>query len=434
MPGRFGSSESRWSSERERQERDRQRQESDAKRGTPSRRSSWREGASGSTPKPESESPIRERRASEPPPSTPDEEIRPATVGRKWRDSVSSSPPDDGSSLPPLPGDDGGGNGDSKSGKGLLIFGLVLFILMAVLAFTPIGPLGSDNDENGDPTEVAVVPTAPSQDPQARGDLSSTPAPPDLEDAEFIVCIDPGHGGWDPGWERLDTEEYAPPYFIESEINLAMGLMLRDELESRGIGVVMTRETGTASNVFSEDVNGDGRTIRDGEQHGDRDELQRRINICNEAEADILVSLHLNGHPDQAANGYEVLYTSSREFSDRNLDLATFIYRAIGSSYNDVGFETTARGWKDDQLDLDAETHEFGSEQHLVLTGPRVSNPDYTIEPSQMPGVFVESVFISNQNDANFIVNPDNQRLIAVAVADGIERYFEDYPEWPVEE
>lgn len=432
MPNRFGPPEgSRWSSERERLEHERRQKEFESQRATPPRRSSWREGARHAadpeTPGQEPPgSPIRERRAAG---ASSGETIRPATVGRKWRDSV--NPPDDGGSpLPPLPGDDGGPSRGGGSGKGLVIFGAVLFLLMAVLAFMPFGPLGSDNNGDGDPTEpVIVVPTSPAQDPNARGQVSTPPPRQSLANAEYVVCIDPGHGGWDPGWERLDQSIYGPPYFNESEINLAMGLMLRDELESRGIGVVMTRETGTAANVFGEDVNGDGRTILDGEQHGDRDELQRRINVCNEAEADILVSLHLNGFDDPAARGYEVLYTSSREFSDRNLDLATFIYRAIGSAYNDVGFETAARGVKDDQRDLDAETHELGSEPHLVLTGPGVNNPDYTISPSQMPGVFVESVFLSNQDDANFIVNPDNQRLLVDAIANGIEAYFEQHPE-----
>src|SRR5699024_7732402 len=124
------------------------------------------------------------------------------------------------------------------------------------------------------------------------------------------------------------------------------------------------------------------------------DELQARINICNANDADILVSLHLNGYDDPGAHGYEVLYTGDREFGDRNLDLATAIYREIGSAYREAGFETQARGTKDDK-NLDAETHEFGSEQHLVLTGPAVKNPDYTIVPSNMPGVIIEPVFIT---------------------------------------
>src|SRR5699024_8173089 len=90
--------------------------------------------------------------------------------------------------------------------------------------------------------------------------------------------------------------------------------------------------------------------------------------------------------------------------------------------------QTQARGVKDDQTDLDAEMHEFGSEEHLVLTGPAVNNPDYTIVPSEMPGVFIEPVFITNQEDANFIVLPENQQVLAEAYAEGIMNYFEQYP------
>ena len=63
-------------------------------------------------------------------------------------------------------------------------------------------------------------------------ELTNAPPRETLANADYTVCIDPGHGGWDPGWERNDQDAYAPPYFIESEINLAMGLMLRDELEA----------------------------------------------------------------------------------------------------------------------------------------------------------------------------------------------------------
>jgi N-acetylmuramoyl-L-alanine amidase len=158
--------------------------------------------------------------------------------------------------------------------------------------------------------------------------------------------------------------------------------------------------------------------------------LQARINICNEANADILISLHLNGYDDPDARGYEVLYTPAptRDFGDLNLDLGTAIYRQVGAAYNDVDFETDARGVKSDEDDLDAQLHEFGSEKNLVLTGPAVNNPDYTIVPSNMPGVFVEPVFITNQDDVNFIVLEQNQRLLAQAYADGIMRYFDRHP------
>jgi N-acetylmuramoyl-L-alanine amidase len=354
---------------------------------------------------------------------------KPSPIGRKWRSSVPPSP-DEGPSLPNLPGDNGdnGRKGGGASSR-ILIFGALLFVLMAAVAFLPFGPFGGGDD--AEPTNtppLAVIPTDPAQD-TTDGDGRGTPPPTRPSDSNMVVCIDPGHGGWDFGRQRQDPD-YGPPFLNESEINLGMALMLRDELEARGVTAVLTRETGTAVNIFSEDINEDGRTLLDSRQDGDRDELQARINICNEAEADILVSMHLNGFDSDDARGYEVLYTPAptREFGEQNLDLATFIYREIGAAYNRTGFETESRGVKSDEDDLDAEMHEFGSERNLVLTGPAVNNPDYTIVPSNMPGAIVEPVFITNQDDVDFIVLPENQLLLAEAYAEGIMTYFDKYP------
>ena len=326
--------------------------------------------------------------------------------------------------MPNLPGEDESSSG-SKPGRTILIFGAALFLMMAVFAFLPFGPFGSDDSATPTPTApTALVPTAPDQDPNRSGAPTVPPERP--AGASMVVCLDAGHGGWDFGRQRKQGD-VDQPWFNESEVNIAMAYMLRDELESRGVTVVMTRETGAAVNVFGEDVNNDGRTILDSDRDGDRDELQARINICNANDADILVSLHLNGHDNPSAEGYEVLYTGDREFGSLNLDLATAIYRQIGAAYNEVGFETLARGTKDD-AELDDGSHEFGSEQHLVLTGPAVNNPDYTIVPSTMPGVIIEPVFITNQKDANFIVVPENQELLAKAYADGIMDYFDKHP------
>jgi len=50
------------------------------------------------------------------------------------------------------------------------------------------------------------------------------------------VCIDPGHGGTQPG-------AVGPGGTMEKYITLSVALKLRDLLKSRGIDVIMTRET-----------------------------------------------------------------------------------------------------------------------------------------------------------------------------------------------
>ena len=59
------------------------------------------------------------------------------------------------------------------------------------------------------------------------------------------VVIDPGHGGIDPG---------AVGAVVEKEVNLAVGLRVRDYLKAAGVDVVMTRDTDTQ---LSKDKNTD---------------------------------------------------------------------------------------------------------------------------------------------------------------------------------
>lgn len=324
-------------------------------------------------------------------------------------------------SLPDLPGGRGGGSGNNR----VLILGALLFLGMAVIA---ILPRLLDEDKSSTPSPTPQLIQTPTPPP---ADGAPSPTPPDaLAEAEHVVCIDAGHGGWDTG--RVREANSRAPAILEKEINLGMAWMLKERLEAQGIGVVMTRTSGLAVNVFNQDVNGDGETLQVSQQAGDRDELQARIDICNAAQADILISLHLNGFDDTTVRGYEVLYTPEpfRDFGARNLDLATFLYREIGRAYDETGFDTPPRDVIPD-TELDAEMHNYGSERHLVITGPRVENADYTIVPSNMPGAVVEPLFITNDDDAAFIALPENQELLVDAYARGIAIYFEQYPEPP---
>ncbi len=48
-----------------------------------------------------------------------------------------------------------------------------------------------------------------------------------------------------------------------------------------------------------------------------------------------------------------------------------------------------------------------------------------------MPGIVVEAVFITNDDDAAFIARAENQRLLVDAYADGIQQYFQKHPDAP---
>jgi len=336
--------------------------------------------------------------------------------------------------LPDLPGD-GGGSGGKRTGSGrLLIFGIGLFAVMALVAFLPVGPLGDDEEERDVPTPSATLPTileeGDGDDPGQ--DEADGVGQPTAGDGQAIVCIDPGHGGWDTGWNRTDQDEgegpYSSPIVTEAELNLGMAYMMKAELEAEGLFVVLTRPSGAAVNLFDEDVNGDGETrlnAENTEQAGDRDELQARINVCNEADADILISMHINGFDDRAARGYETIYTAERDFGEQNELLATLVYRQLDTAMRDTEMAGLGRDSYPDS-EADNETYEFGTADNYIMTGPAVES--ISIEPSEMPGVIVEAGFLSNDQDAAWMVQSENQRLVVHAYAEGILDYFEQHP------
>jgi len=477
VPSNFGSSDSKWSSERERKERERQRdaqkelmRQARLEREEKEAREA-KEAEARATAAAEAEAASQANTAGTGGEETPRRRLSAAEreairklrgedvdepagtsagaaetttgtgkskVGRRWRSAVEETSAGAGAALPDLPGDPKGGASRS-GGKGitssrLLIFGAALFVAMAIVAFLPFGPFGGGGSTpTPTPTQERII--APSGTLTVNGTPRAKVTAP--SDSNTVVCIDPGHGGWDYGFQRTWPDMTAQaPVLNESELNLGMAYMLKDRLESEGIKVVMTRTGGEAVNLYGADVNGDGKTIFDGNtepdrrQNGDWDELQARINVCNENHADILISVHINGTPGIAdARGYEVFYTAypTRPFGDLSATLANDVYRRISQGMIGAGYTGPGRNVKSDS-ELQAEKYSYGASDHLLLTGPAVDKGGRKLVPSNMPAIVVEPVFLSNEEDTNFIADPKNQKMLADAYADGILDYFAKNP------
>jgi len=450
---------SRWSSVSERQEREKQRAAAreEAKRArlaseaaaanptesaaskrrlTDEERRTIREfrfpGAADRVPSESTRDPRADQPAAEEEPAATASSLRRSSpsIGTKWRDSVAASGGAGGPGLPDLPGDAGRSGGRKRPGNArLLIFGVGLFAVMAVVAFLPFGPFAED-EPPAVPTASAPLPSILDPQPGDDDDASEPRQQPVAGADQAVVCIDPGHGGWDTGWNRSDQGDNpsSPPIVTESELNLGMAYMLKAELEAQGIFVVLTRPSGAAANRFDEDINGDGETrlnAENPEQAGDRDELQARINVCNEAGTDVLISVHINGFDDVSANGYEVIYTAEREFGERNEELATLVYRRLDQAMRNAEHPGQPRGARPD-TDIDNEHFEFGGGDHFLMTGPAAE--DASIVPSEMPGVIVEPGFLSNDADAIWLVQPGNQQIVVEAYALGIVDYLDRNP------
>lgn len=127
-----------------------------------------------------------------------------------------------------------------------------------------------------------------------------------------VVVLDPGHGGFDEGAHV--------PGRGEALSNLRFARALRDDLERRGIHVVLTRDDmETATLNFSELPHDDPYALRA--------DLHARTEMAHHAQADLFVSIHSNGHRDPGLSGLQAWYFpalagdgSNRRFAQRMLD------------------------------------------------------------------------------------------------------------------
>lgn len=216
------------------------------------------------------------------------------------------------------------------------------------------------------------------------------------------VFIDPGHGG------RYSNANLPSLGIYEKNVNLAIALALRDQLESRGHTVVMARTTDTAVGAadvptwkFSEASDlwsyyADGTTsYSDGVP---RDDLQARCNLANAAGADIFISIHNNGASSSSASGFEN-YASSQDI------LGTRLSRLV-----------------QEEVITATPLHDRGA-----------GNTDfYVIKWSHMPAILIEGGFLTNPADRAYVTSWSGRVRLARAIADGVDEFLATDPYQPV--
>lgn len=235
--------------------------------------------------------------------------------------------------------------------------------------------------------------------------VTSEPVAP-LRDDRFVVAIDPGHGGVDPGAERADVNE--------KELMLQFAFELREALLRAGdIDVALTRE----SDMFVS--------------------LEGRVAIAHQAGADLFLSLHADALSDGGAQGATV-YT----LSDAASDTAT-AHLAARHNRADIIAGTDLTG-SDDQvagvlLDLARQETEPRSEalaQALVrgmdaAGGPMNRRPlrragFSVLKSADIPSVLVEVGFLSSERDLNNLRDPTWR----AGIVDGMVRAILTWRNW----
>lgn len=189
------------------------------------------------------------------------------------------------------------------------------------------------------------------------------------------VCVDPGHGLPDPG-------AVSPQGLTEQEVALSIGLNTVKLLQDLGAKVWITR---SAERRLVERLRWAGA------------DLQARVDIANDAKADIFVSIHCNGG-SATASGIETYYHGP--FRRQGYVLADAIHNSVMQAFPDH----KNRGVR-------ADTEIYASGFHVL-------------RETSMPAVLLETEFITNPSMDKFLRDRKVQYLYAVAIADGIKRFF----------
>jgi N-acetylmuramoyl-L-alanine amidase len=185
-----------------------------------------------------------------------------------------------------------------------------------------------------------------------------------------IVVIDPGHGGADRGAVGNGLEEAA---VVED-----LAARIEGRLTATGVQAYLTRPVGS--------------------RHAYRPTLddEARAGFANETRADLLVSLHVDSHPNPQASGVATYYYGMDRFGQHSAlgeRFAGLIQREIVARTDLLDCRTHAKSWE-------------------------------LLRRSRMPAVRLELGYVTNPHDATRLADPSFRDVVAEAVVVAVQRLY----------
>ena len=239
-------------------------------------------------------------------------------------------------------------------------------------------------------------------------DAAEPTGPQPTVEQEFVVVLDPGHGGTNDGCAAWDG------HLHEKEVTLAIAQELAAELSTRlpHADVRLTRA--------------DDRTLT----------LAERVQIANAAEADLFVSLHANASPDATQTGFET-YVLDAEAS--SLEAARTARRENDGdlaepapSPSDVPPEAL-RMFR--QLEMTAHRARAAALAHAIQRAQAERFPQRTnrgvkqapfdvLMGARMPAVLFEAGFLDHAEEGSLLAEEQSRGGVVLGLADAIVQHY----------
>lgn len=168
---------------------------------------------------------------------------------------------------------------------------------------------------------------------------------------------------------------------VESEVNLNIAKKLKNYLDQKGYNIVLTRNKDIALDSLS--------SISGTRQQRD---LNARTNIINKSNAKMFISVHVNSCPESPSTSGSIV------FYNEKLPESKIIAQNIQKALNGITIPNFKR----------------------ETTGCAEEN-FYLLRNSNIPGVLVETAFVTNTKELSLLSNEAFKDKIAQAIASGIE-------------
>ncbi|WP_432663864.1 N-acetylmuramoyl-L-alanine amidase [Wukongibacter baidiensis] len=191
---------------------------------------------------------------------------------------------------------------------------------------------------------------------------------------DAIVCIDPGHGGSDPGATYNGLEE--------KELALKISKYAEERLKSFGASVKLTR---TSDTYLS---------------------LSKRTQISNDFHSDVFVSVHINATP--SGTGIETwVHDNASHYA---VDLANNVQ-------NELIYKTRVYNRKVKKC----------PSQRIINGKP---TNIYVVDPSNINAwaILTENLFIDNENDHAKLQDEEFLKKLGYAIAGGVYDFINNLP------
>lgn len=223
----------------------------------------------------------------------------------------------------------------------------------------------------------------------------------------FTVTIDPGHGGNAPGTVGKHAKE--------KELTLDIALKLGKYIESQmpDVKVVYTRKT----DVFLA--------------------LEERAGIANKNNSDLFISIHVDGIKSSVPSGTSS-YVMGYDKSSKNFDLVKQENKDI---FLEENYETTYGGidpssteayigfsiFQNENLNQSLAFASLVQEQFRIHAGREDRGvwqaPFMVLWRTTMPSVLVETGFLTNPREEEFLMSESGQDLIASSIFTAFSKY-----------